>query len=107
MPPKCSSNLADGGIRALALSYAVPSLSSNVPTSLAERGKSYNCGAATFAFIQAIMRHRGVWSFDIVYGELLLAMYDELRNSSFRKQEPTLSSSLPFDCMSSRTKLKL
>lgn len=53
------------------------------------------------------MRHRGVWGFDIVYGELLQAMHEELQHSNYRKQEPTLSSSLPFDCMSSRTKLKL
>lgn len=73
----------------------------------AENGTTTNVGAATYAFIQAIKRHKGVWGFEIPYGDLLQAMYDELRGSRFDSQEPTLSSSAAFDCESCRIKLKL
>lgn len=72
-----------------------------------ENGKTARNGAATYAFVQAIQRHRGVWGFEILYAELLQAMYDELQQSRFNHQEPTLSSSTALNLVSSRTKLRL
>ncbi|KAI7842116.1 hypothetical protein COHA_004309 [Chlorella ohadii] len=72
-----------------------------------KNGKTARNGAATYAFVQAIQRHRGVWGFEILYAELLQAMYDELQQSRFNHQEPTLSSSTALNLVSSRTKLRL
>lgn len=64
-------------------------------------------GAATYAFVQAIKRHRETWGFEILYGQLLQAMHDELRRSVFRDQHPTLSASMDFDLADRRHKFSL
>jgi hypothetical protein len=65
-------------------------------------------GAATYAFQQAIQKHWEEWGFNIEYGELLQAMYEELQGSDvFEGQEPTMSASSQFNPLSSATKFEL
>lgn len=64
-------------------------------------------GAATYGFTRAIKRHQKQWGFDVTYEELMETMYEVLRDSNFKKQDPQLSASMTMDLCRADVKFKL
>lgn len=95
---------------AAALQGCCPPARRTAPASPTAAVNGKGNGAATYAFIHAINRHKDLWGFEILYGELLQAMHDELRDSpvaGHRGQRPTLSATMSFHLTDRRHKFSL